>query len=147
MLLQIIDNDRLGPTIFDMHWARVSVAESAFPLLTSDRPIDMPHGLNDKKRAYIALPVSPTMFFVASYDSTRAGRLQALDPTRLVRALNLGIVSRARKYVWGIDDKQSRFVENHMSSHLDKPILTEEQRVAAIDALRIDTKERPELSV
>lgn len=30
MLQQIIDNDRLGPTIFDMHWVSVSVAEFSF---------------------------------------------------------------------------------------------------------------------
>jgi hypothetical protein len=41
MLLQeIIDNQRVGPTIFDMHWSRVSLAASATTLLTSDRPLD-----------------------------------------------------------------------------------------------------------
>jgi hypothetical protein len=45
LLQEIIDNPRIGPTIFDMRWSRASLAGSKISLLTSDRPLDMPHGL------------------------------------------------------------------------------------------------------
>jgi Protein of unknown function (DUF4238) len=32
LLQEIIDNQRVGPTIFDMHWSRVSLAASSPPL-------------------------------------------------------------------------------------------------------------------
>jgi hypothetical protein len=144
MLQQIIDNDRLGPTIFDMHWVSVSVAESKLFLLTSDRPLDMPHGLGNKEKAYITLPVAPRMLFVAAYDDTWARRLQAANPSEVIKVMNLGVVSRARKYVWGIDDGQRRFVENHMSKSPDRPIITEEQKAAAIKSTLLDVRERLE---
>lgn len=58
--------------------------------------------------------------------------------------MNLGVVSRARKYVWGIDDGQRRFVENHMSKSPDRPIITEEQKAAAIKSTLLDVRERLE---
>jgi hypothetical protein len=54
LLREIIDNPRMGPTIFDMQWSRVSLAGSRISLLTSDRPLDMPHGLGAAE-AYGAL--------------------------------------------------------------------------------------------
>jgi hypothetical protein len=56
-LMETIANDRVGPTIFKMHWTRHPLKHSKFHLLTSDRPIIMPVGLADQ-RAYIALPAS-----------------------------------------------------------------------------------------
>jgi hypothetical protein len=49
LLTEIIDNDRLGPTIFDMHWSRVPLTGSKFSLLNSDRPLDRPLGLSDPR--------------------------------------------------------------------------------------------------
>ena len=79
LLQQIIDNQRVGPTIFDMHWSRVSVAASNFSLLTSDRPLDMPQGLASQD-AYIALPIGPKMLFVAGHDATWANTLASREP-------------------------------------------------------------------
>jgi len=133
LLQQIIDNDRVGPTIFDMHWSRVSVAASSLPLLTSDRLLDMPHGLGSKN-AYIALPIAPRMLFVAAHDNTWEKRLGDSDPTHVVKSVNAAVVSQARKFVWGVDDSQLRFVQNHMGTASDRPIITEEQKQQAINA-------------
>jgi hypothetical protein len=59
LLQGVIDNARVGPAIFDMKWSRVSLADSRISLLTSDRPLDMPHGLGARE-AYIALPIGST---------------------------------------------------------------------------------------
>jgi hypothetical protein len=73
-LMETIANERVGPTIFDMHWTRHVLKNSKFQLLTSDRPIIMPLGLGDS-RAYVALPVSPTVLFVAAHDPAFARSL------------------------------------------------------------------------
>jgi hypothetical protein len=66
-LMETISNERVGPTIYDMHWTRHSLEHSMFPLLTSDRPIVMPFGLGDQ-RAFIALAASPTVLFIAAHN-------------------------------------------------------------------------------
>jgi hypothetical protein len=134
MLLQeIIDNKRVGPSIFAMHWSRVSLEASRVALLTSDRPLDWPHGL-DSRDAYIALPIGPKMLFVAGQDDTWARRIASGDPTKTVKSVNLAVVHQARKFVWAFDDAQFRFVQNRMSRSPDRPIITDEQRQRAIDA-------------
>jgi len=46
LLTTIIDNDQLGPSIFNMHWNRVPLGRSKVSLLNSDRPLDRPLGLS-----------------------------------------------------------------------------------------------------
>jgi hypothetical protein len=133
LLQQIIDNQRVGPTIFDMHWSRVSVAASNFSLLTSDRPLDMPQGLASQD-AYIALPIGPKMLFVAGHDATWANTLASANPTTVVKNVNLAVVSQARKFVWGVDHGQLAFVQKRMSTAPDKPIITDQQKQQAINA-------------
>jgi hypothetical protein len=133
LLQQIIDNQRVGPTIFDMHWSRVSLAGSNLPLLTSDRPLNMPYGLAAQE-AYIALPIGPRMLFVAGHDDIWAKRLAAANPTAVVKNMNLAVVSAARKFVWGFDNCQLAFVRNRMSIAPETPIITDEQKQEAIIA-------------
>jgi hypothetical protein len=38
MIAEIINNARVGPTIFDMHWSRIDLSSSNVTLLNSDRP-------------------------------------------------------------------------------------------------------------
>jgi hypothetical protein len=83
LLMKTIANERLGQPIFGMHWTRHDLKNSKFRLLTSDRPIIMPLGLGDP-RAYIALPVSPTVLFVAAHDPAFARSLAGLKQTELV---------------------------------------------------------------
>lgn len=48
-LAEIIDNQNIGPVIFNMNWARIDLSKSSIQLLTSDRPLDMPLGLESQK--------------------------------------------------------------------------------------------------
>jgi hypothetical protein len=133
LLRDIIDNTRVGPTIFGMHWSRVSVAAASIPFLTSDRPLVMPHGLSSKD-AYIALPIGPKMLFVAGQDDAWTKRLVAAEPTTVVKNVNQAVVHQARKFIWGLDDRQLRFVQNRMSKTPERPIITDEQKQQAINA-------------
>jgi hypothetical protein len=133
LLQEIIDNPRVGPTIFGMRWSRVSLVASRISLLTSDRPLDMPLGLGDKD-GYIALPIGPKMLFIAAHDDAYEKHVASADPTQVVKNVNQAVVHQARGFVWGLDDSQRRFVSNRMSRVPDRLIITDAQRQPAIDA-------------
>lgn len=135
MIATIIDNDRVGPTIFNMHWVRVPLTRSKVQLLNSDRPIDRPLGLGDA-RAYIALPISPNMLFLASNDERLAGRIASGDHTKAAKMMNKVVVTQAREFVWGVDDSQIAFVQKYMGRAPTKPIIDDKQRAEAIAAAR-----------
>lgn len=134
-LMETIGNERVGPTIFNMHWTRHGLEKSKLPLLTSDRPIVMPLGLGDPS-AYIALPVSPTVLFVAARNPGFAQSLSRWRHTDLVKVLNKVVVSQARKFVWATDDRQIEFVSCHIGAAPDRPIITEEQKREPLAAAR-----------
>ena len=134
-LMKTIANERVGRTIFDMHWTRHPLEHSKFPLLTSDRPIIMPWGLGDT-RAYIALPVSPTVLFVAAHDPAFARSLAGLKQTELVEVLNMAVVCQARKFVWATDDSRLEFVRRHIGTVPDRTIITEAQKQESLAAAR-----------
>jgi hypothetical protein len=68
------------------------------------------------------------MLFVACRDAALAKDLAAADPTKVVRSMNLEVVSSARKFVWGVDDSQLCFVRNRMSTAPEKQIISDEQK-------------------
>jgi Protein of unknown function (DUF4238) len=135
MIADIIDNQRLGPTIVNMHWSRINLPGSNVTLLNSDRPVDQPLGLSDPL-AYIALPIGPRTLFLASNDATLAGRIAHGDPSNVVKLMNKAVVSQAREFVWGVDDSQLRFVKNHIGTAPERVIITAKQRQEALDAAR-----------
>jgi len=144
LLMKIIANERVGRTIFDMHWTRHVLKNSKLQLLTSDRPIIMPFGLGDP-RAYIALPVSPTVLFVAAHDPAFARSLAGLKQTELVAVLNEAVVCQARKFVWATDDSQLEFVRRHIGTAPNRTIITEAQKQKSLAAARGE-HENPALS-
>ena len=134
-IAELIDNDRLGRTIFDMHWAVLDMTRSKFSILASDRPIYMPLPL-DRPDAHILLPISPTKCFVAVRKRETIAQINALDRTTVVREVNTAIVQQAREFVWSRDDSQKGFVEKHFAKLPERELLTAEQMQEAIDAAR-----------
>jgi Protein of unknown function (DUF4238) len=139
-LAQVIDNDRVGTTVFGMNWSRIDMSESGLDLLTSDRPIVMPLGLADPQ-AYILLPVSPRILFAAAHRSEFPDIVRAADAAKVVGGVNEVVVQQARKFVWGTTDSQLAFVQQHFGKLPDRVILTDEQRREAIAAARGSGKE------
>jgi hypothetical protein len=133
LLMSVIDSERATPTIRNMHWSLASLARSEVSLLTSDRPLDKPHGL-DNRDAYIALPLGPKLLFIAAHDDRYQRHVASTDATRLVNELNQPVVEFAREFVWGFDDGHLRFVCDRMGRSPERPILTDKQRQQAIDA-------------
>lgn len=134
MLTEIIDNTRVGPTIFDMKWVVVDISKFKLPLMTSDRPVVMPHGL-DHPDCHIALPISPTKLFIAAH-TDRFKQLKPGQEKVVVKAINRAVIAQAREFVWALDDSQLAFVEKHMGTAPERQLMTEEQQQAALDAAR-----------
>jgi len=131
LMIEIIDNDRIGPVIFNMHWHLHRLTGATVPLLTSDRPLDWPAGLSDP-RAYIALALSPDVVFVASRDKAMQDWIEAQPHNRTAKGLNRAVVTQAREYVWGADDRQLQFVSKHFGAAPLYSAITEAQKVASL---------------
>jgi hypothetical protein len=129
-LADLIASDRVGKTVFEMKWTRLDLSKSPHQLLTSDRPLVMPLGLANPK-AYISLPLSPHVLFVASHEAFRFDA----HPGKIARFINEQIVAQARKYVWGTTDAQLTFIRNRFGNLPDREHLTAQQLQDALDAV------------
>jgi hypothetical protein len=133
-IAELIDNDRLGPTVFDMKWAVLDMKRSKFSVLTSDRPIYMPLPLG-KLNAYVMLPLSPTKYFVAARQRKTIEELDAHDRTLLVRTINTAVTQQAREFVWAHDDPNADSLPTFRELP-EREIITADQIKAALDAAR-----------
>jgi hypothetical protein len=135
LMMQIVNNDRIGPEIAKMHWSVVRPIRSRFSLLLSDRPLIRPFGLSDPK-AFIILPIGPNAFFLASKDPETVKIAAAQDHSWMVRQINLNVVGQAVEYVWGVNDSQLSFVQKHFGKSPLPPAITSAQRENAVKATR-----------
>jgi hypothetical protein len=117
-----------------MRWTCVDLSQSPITLLTSDRPIVMPFGLDDPK-AYLALPMGPRHLFVAAYGDQYAKALRARHG-KIVKIINKEVVRQAREMVWDTDDANIEFVRKHIGKAPERVILTGEQRQEILAAAR-----------
>ena len=138
LLREVIDNDFLGPVIFNMHWSRISLTNSPIELLTSDRPLDMPIGL-ESKDAYIVLPLGPKELFLAGHGDIWLKRILGRTQQEVATLVNQRTVSSARRFVWGTDAQQLAMVTELIGKGPDRPLITEEQKRRAIEAARGET--------
>jgi hypothetical protein len=134
-LQTIMNLEGVANTILGMKWGRIHFFKSRFSLLTSDRPLDMPFGLQSQ-RSYIALPISPRVVFTACYDDSALRSMQQGDHSDTVRRLNHATVEKARQYVWGIDDSAEAFVRKHICTVPDRVIISEEARELSLQQAR-----------
>jgi hypothetical protein len=113
MLLQrLMDNPRLGSFLNGLVWKVVPV-ESAYTLLTSDRPLVMTNGLV-KPGDHLALAIGPRKLFIAANTSETASRIATIRHDDLVGQMNDRVCKQARRYVFAIDDRQRTFVDRRL---------------------------------
>jgi len=108
---RIIDSPLMGGHLNQMHWSVVSFRNERHALLTSDRPIIMTNGMA-KPDNHLAIPIGPRMLFIATNTVEMERTIRNIHPRQLMEQVNNRVTSQARKYVWGTDDTQLRFVQN-----------------------------------
>jgi hypothetical protein len=112
MVLQsTITSEWVGTHLINMRWSVVTFTGAKHLILTSDRPYVMTNGVG-KPESHIVMPISPTQCFLAANTIEIEQQLQRMPAREFMQKMNDKMVSQARKYVYGVDDSQVRFVAN-----------------------------------
>jgi hypothetical protein len=111
-LQTVMDSKLLGEHLNGMAWEVVRL-ESSYSLLTSDRPLLMTNGIGGPGK-HLGMPIGPRLLFIAADAPAEVQRLGRQDHDTLAAVTNDGVVRQARKFVWGLDHTQLRFVERRL---------------------------------
>jgi hypothetical protein len=114
-LRRFIANDEIGLLILGMIGGTMDLSKTPYRLLTSDRPVIMTNGLG-YTTSHLALPLSPTMLFVATNTQEMMDELRAMGRHDLARNCNRWTVRHAVKYVWAQDHSHDELIEREMSA-------------------------------
>jgi transcriptional regulator with XRE-family HTH domain len=112
-LHRLIDSQRVIPRICLMQWFTLTIDNSHFSFLTSDRPVIMSNGLVHD-RSHIVMPISPRRLFIAANSDAMAQQLRYMPSKKMVQRSNDRVCAQARRFVYGVDDSQIRFVARRL---------------------------------
>lgn len=115
VLKRIMAHRTLARQMMSYEWSILTVERSKFSLLTSDRPLLYTIHMT-RKDSHILIPISPHEIFLAVKNRSFAKHIKDRSQTELVRLINAAVVENADKYVYGVDDRQLRFVQNRMGA-------------------------------
>lgn len=111
LLPEFINSVAVIQALTEMSFHTIKLDNTKHTLLTSDRPIVMTEGIKVPD-AYLMIPISPQILFMAVREKKTAEKYVAMPPNKLVEAMNDRVCSQSRKFVYGVDDSQYRFVQN-----------------------------------
>jgi Protein of unknown function (DUF4238) len=94
-----------------MQWRTKLLTSASRTMLTSDRPVIMTNGFAHHE-GHVAIPLSPTTLFVATRNAQTYSKINAMSDDLTVKAVNSKVCEQAVDYVYGVDDRQLRFVAN-----------------------------------
>jgi Protein of unknown function (DUF4238) len=115
-LQTLMDSKLVGDHLNSMAWGVLRL-QSSYPLLTSDRPLLMTNGISGPGK-HLGMPIGPRLLFIAADDPAEVRQLARQDHDALIKLTNDRVVRQARKFVWGLDDTQLRFVERRLGEML-----------------------------
>jgi hypothetical protein len=100
-----------------MQWRTKSLATASRTMLTSDRPVIMTNGFAHDE-GHVAIPLSPTTLFVATRNVETYSKINAMSDDVTVKAVNSKVCEQAIDCVYGVDDRQLRFVANRLGRRI-----------------------------
>jgi Protein of unknown function (DUF4238) len=110
LLSQVIDSERVGNHINQMRWSVLHLKDDArISALTSDRPVVKTKGIIGP-HSFIIMPLSPCAVFLATNTPEAEDSIRNLDIAAFLTSVNQQVVLQARRYVYGQDDSELRFV-------------------------------------
>jgi len=123
---RFINNPSVGNYLNNMLWSVVDTSNTRYRFLTSDRPIVMTNGIGFD-HSHIAVPVSPTILFLATNTPDMTNSIQAMPVREIVFNCNKQVVRHAVKYVWASDESQAALIKAQMSdeAHNDRNFFRE----------------------
>lgn len=103
--------------LLSMEWMATSVKGAKNWLLTSDRPVIMTNGLS-RPADHIALPISPTAFFLAYRSQDTLRQIKSVGLNELVTKINNSVSKQAIDFVYSVDDSQTRFIGKRLGQRV-----------------------------
>ncbi|MCG2639412.1 MULTISPECIES: DUF4238 domain-containing protein [Bradyrhizobium] len=116
-IIKAFDNEKLGKHINDMHWSVIDLSKGVHRLLTSDRPLQYMNLANSQ--GFIALPISPTKLFLAANSPQSIMNVRSQKSEKVIREVNLFVVSRARRFVFAQDESQTIFIKKRIHTAME----------------------------
>lgn len=113
----LLRSKRVARVLASLNWRTSTVNTGKHCLLTSDRPVIMSNGLA-RHDAHIVLPISPRRLFIATKDEATFQALRSMSSDELAKAVNNQVAQQAYKFVYGVDDRQLRFVANRLGKRV-----------------------------
>jgi hypothetical protein len=113
VLPSLMRSKRVFRVIASFKWHTMTMNTSKQPLLTSDRPVIMTNGLS-RDDAHILLPIGPRRLFIATKKMETFQSFLQRNPHEFATAINDRVCLQARKFVYGSDKSQLRFVANRL---------------------------------
>lgn len=113
LLPELINSERVITEIAFMRYTTAKVAKTRYTMLTSDRPVIMTNGLAQAD-AHIAIPLSPNVLFLAAKSDETRRAIASMSDDKIIEVVNHKVSEQAIKYVYGMDDRQLRFVANRL---------------------------------
>jgi hypothetical protein len=117
VLPALVRSKRVFRVIASFKWHTMTMNTPTFPLLTSDRPVIMTNGLVHDN-AHFVLPIGPRRFFIATKTMETFQSFLKRKPEEFARAINDRVCLQARKFVYGSDDSQLRFVSKGLGKQV-----------------------------
>jgi hypothetical protein len=115
IFLDLLKSSKVTVTLLRMNWEVIKLRDPQYTFLTSDRPVIKTGSLFGLKDPHLAIPISPIHIFIASNSERVFSTIKSQTHDQLVIQCNNVVVQSARKYVWGLDNSQLRFVENRLT--------------------------------
>lgn len=114
LIQSIIDSPNIGNWIVRMRWMVMHDARPPFLFLTSDRPLTVTNGIIHPN-SQIILPISPRHVFIATNNvQTENFVKDVMSRQQLIQQVNERVTKQSRKFVYGYDDAQLRFVSKRL---------------------------------
>jgi len=113
VLPTLMRSKRVFRVVASFKWHTMTMNTLDHPLLTSDRPVIMTNGLMSD-HAHLVVPIGPRRLFIATRTMETFGSFKQRHPKEFAKAINDRICLQARKFVYGSDKRQLRFVSNRL---------------------------------
>jgi hypothetical protein len=110
----MMDSEEVGKALNSMDWVVLDLSDATRPLMTSDRPIVLPHGLAHID-SVVEIAISPNHLFVGCRNKYHLEIiLKNNSKDRIVGAHNDAVCKQAKDYVYAVDHSLEKFVDNRL---------------------------------
>ncbi len=118
IIQKLVENPKVGGRLINARWGLLRADERQQAFVLADRPLIRVHGF-DHPRGVWALPLSPTVIFVACNDPGSLQRLARLSPLRLAKTANRSSAGQALRYVFSTSASDSKWLDGFLRNKLN----------------------------